>query len=582
MRKRIVSSILSAVMLLLLFGGTLAGCKKKRSYNPGNFIADPQSEQIVKNKVDLYLFTYRSSIHGNWNDMYLFKELERRTNIRIVWENATVQDMQMKRANRWENTSTPLDGFFLGNSAAEISQNIAAGNLRALNGKDEYTGGDKSLLELYAPEYCKWMEVYPQMEQATKFPDGNLYSFSSVSTNGGDIALQYINKKWIDNLHLADFGDLYVGASGLPETTDQFYNTLKAFKDYDANGNGSMTDEVPIIFQTDNASLPFIKSAFGFVGTNLEFDEREKILDGSGSLINNPDYKKLVFIPASERYREYADYIGKLYRNKIMHDGFFSNNEEKTFELGGKGVLGSFCAAASYYVVGPARDNEYVALPPLTSKYNPVQMAWEYRPQFDGEILMIPKRTPYYREMIRWIDQFYKLENEMLQQWGGENVHWKYDEGAEAIADPVTGAKYRPFSLLTPQGEDEIAFLATGTYTAGLGHRVLTAFQSQLCSDPLKIKAREQTELYQQFSRQPHPPLVMTLQDIDETTIMSDPIGTSVSAWFTNFVIGEEDITSETVWQKYLGNIERYNYKKLLEKYVEIFNKAYPDDPARN
>lgn len=51
--------------------------------------------------------------------------------------------------------------------------------------------------------------------------------------------LVYLNKTWLDNLGLT-----------YPETVEELYTVLKAFKEQDANGNGDPNDEIPISFDT--------------------------------------------------------------------------------------------------------------------------------------------------------------------------------------------------------------------------------------------------------------------------------------------------------------------------------------------
>ena len=71
-------------------------------------------------------------------------------------------------------------------------------------------------------------------------------------------------------------------------------------------------------------------------------------------------------------------------------------------------------------------------LPPLVSEHNNTQLAYEYAPRFDPTALIIPKTTPYYREIIRWMDQLYALENESLQSRGVKDVHWREMDDLDA------------------------------------------------------------------------------------------------------------------------------------------------------
>ena len=585
MLKKLLCIACAAALAL----GTMSlfvGCGGRQvEYDPDNFIADPDSEQIVKEKITINMFTMKASIQGQWEDMYLFQELERRTNIHVEFEEVGLEDVAQMKGLKWEDTENPTDAFFLGNQPYEIAQYSQLGALRELTGYDEYTGNtEQNLLELYAPNYSHWMEEYPEIERVTTQADGKIYAFARVALNaeGGEVATQYINKQWIENLNLASFGDTYVGESGLPETTEQFYNTLKAFKDYDANGNGNASDEVPIIAAMNDASLHFLSSAFGFVGTGIEIDNRETVLDDSGNEIPNPNYNKIVWVPSTQEYREYVQYLNKLYTEGLMHDGLFTNNDTNLNSLGIQGKLGSFTSSGAYFVVGQERDDEYVALPPLVSEHNGTQMAWEYAPRFDPSALIIPKTTPYYREIIRWMDQLYALENESLQYRGEKDVHWREIDDMEPTYDPIRGEDLKRWELIVPEGMDEIAFQATLTYQAGLGNAVFTTVDYDNSGDPYRMKMIEERQTYYPYLKRHLPQISHTAQELEEISALEDSINTYMKNNYGRFINGEQDPFNDATWEEFLNNMARFDYQSITQKYAVAYNRAFPDAPCAN
>ena len=97
MKKKIVSLALVAAMVLPV--GMASACgKKKRAYDPNNFIADTNNPQIVKEKVTIKLFVPKSTLHGSWEEMKLFKKMEELTNIHIDFEEVPMAAYQEKRA----------------------------------------------------------------------------------------------------------------------------------------------------------------------------------------------------------------------------------------------------------------------------------------------------------------------------------------------------------------------------------------------------------------------------------------------------------------------------------------------------
>lgn len=576
--KKLIGIVL-AIIISIGCVNMLYGCGKKTVYDPNNFIADTNSQKIVKEKVTIKVFTLKSAMHKQWEDMYLFKELENRTNIHMEFEEVTLGDVAQLKGLKWEDKDNPTDAFFLGNQPYEITQYSSLGALRELTGYDEITGNsEKNLLELYAPNYMEWMERYPEIKRVSSQVDGKIFSFASVNTLGGETATQYINKKWIDDLNLASMGTTYVGKSGLPETTTQFYNTLKAFKEYDANKNGNSGDEVPLIAATYDASLYFLTSAFGHVSTGIELDKREKIANASGELINNPNYNKIVWCPSTEEYRSYVKYINKLYTEGLLHDGLFTNGETNLTSLGSQGRLGSFTSSGSFFVVGNALDSQYVALPPLVSDSNRTQMAWQYKYQFDPSALIIPATTPYYREIIRWMDAFYDLNNEPLQSRGKEGEHWEVMPNAEETYDPIRDENLKRWRIKTPAGMAEEEYRATVTYQAGLGNPILYTIDSENSGDPYRIKMQEEREVYRPFMSTNLPQLSFTTSEMEDISALEDGLGTFMKNNFGKFVKGDINPNDNSKWADFLSNMQKFNYETLVNKYVSVYNRNFPDN----
>ncbi|GFZ82665.1 hypothetical protein GCM10008018_30640 [Paenibacillus marchantiophytorum] len=85
----------------------------------------------------------------------------------------------------------------------------------------------------WAPNIKKNLIDNPEAKSQTIAFDGNHYSvpmLSAMRTSEGML----VRKDWLDRLGLP-----------MPETIDDWYTMLKAFKEKDANGNGDSNDEVP-------------------------------------------------------------------------------------------------------------------------------------------------------------------------------------------------------------------------------------------------------------------------------------------------------------------------------------------------
>ena len=103
-----------------------------------------------------------------------------------------------------------------------INQYTINGTLRPLDG----------LIEEYAPNIKRFFEENPDLREVTQWKDGNIY-FLPCYTDGEFSNGWFIRKDWLDKLGLKE-----------PETVEEYYQVLKAFKTQDPNGNG-IADEIP-------------------------------------------------------------------------------------------------------------------------------------------------------------------------------------------------------------------------------------------------------------------------------------------------------------------------------------------------
>jgi len=88
------------------------------------------------------------------------------------------------------------------------------------------------LVDEHAPNIKKFWEDHPGLKEAIAAYDGNYY-YIPYLPDGKYGRAYFIRQDWLDKLGLAQ-----------PETVDELYDVLVAFRDQDPNGNG-MKDEVP-------------------------------------------------------------------------------------------------------------------------------------------------------------------------------------------------------------------------------------------------------------------------------------------------------------------------------------------------
>ena len=162
------------------------------------------------------------------------------------------------------------------------------------------------MIEDYAPSVSDFYERYPNIRMASLFPDGSMYGLPMAQMDGyvANKSLA-INQKWLEQVGME-----------MPETADELFDVLMAFKTQDPNGNGQ-ADETPFSFYKDR-KFDILKSAFGFAG----YDEK----DYAFPFLSVED-GKVDFYPVSENYHQYLQYLNKLYSNGLLDANGFIQEE---------------------------------------------------------------------------------------------------------------------------------------------------------------------------------------------------------------------------------------------------------------
>lgn len=148
----------------------------------------------------------------------------------------------------------------------------------------------------------------------------------------------WVNAEWIAKLGLE-----------MPQTLDQFYAMLQAFKNGDPNGNGE-ADEIPWSFIYNGDGYNMALGAFGFVNA------RHDIIDG-----------QYVYVPAQENFRHYLEFMAKCYAEGLLDEDIFTMT---TDDYLAKVLTLNVGSTIEYNVTSEEEILKRELLSPLTSEYN--------------------------------------------------------------------------------------------------------------------------------------------------------------------------------------------------------------------
>ncbi|WP_135557106.1 extracellular solute-binding protein [Paenibacillus cymbidii] len=396
-------------------GGSSDGAKDtgketgKEQQAPANL--NTSGYPIVKEPLTLKMMGPKAPIHGPWEQMDLFTEMEKRTGIKFTFDTPASESYQTKKNLAFASGEVP-DVFFSG----------------PLTANDEVVYGQQQhiliplegLIDKYAPNLRQILQQYPEVRSAVTLPDGHIYSLPRINNVTRDLAPTklWINKKWLDKLGLQP-----------PKTTDELYEALKAFKTKDPNGNGK-ADEIPLTSIKIGDLRPMFLAAFG------------ELNGGSGyiSLIGT----KLNFYPTQPGYKEMLVYLNKLYKEGLLDNETFAQSSQQLNAKGNSGVLGVVSASGgAFTAVGTDRNDDYTMIAPLTSPANQTAMYPQMSSVTRG-LFSITGKNKAPEATMRWIDYFYSDEGSVLAVFGKENEGWKWLDAGKTQWERLTPNGMQP------------------------------------------------------------------------------------------------------------------------------------------
>ena len=233
----------------------------------------------------------KGSYHGDPNDMILYKQLDKETNVKVNWL-VIPETNWNERKNILINSGDLPDVFYMNTySNDEIDRYGRQGLFLDLT----------SYINQYAPNLVKVLPGDPIYKAAITNPsDGKIYSIRGMNSRLGSglNGAMFIYQPWLDKLGIP-----------FPKTYLEFENMLRAFKTKDPNGNGK-ADEFPFVFSngSDNSSIQNLFSMFGYGYQGIR-PSGDTFVDANG---------KAVFVPGTPNFRDAVIWLHKLFSEGLL------------------------------------------------------------------------------------------------------------------------------------------------------------------------------------------------------------------------------------------------------------------------
>lgn len=397
-------------------------------------------------------------------------------------------------------------------------------------------------IDQYAPNIQQIFKDVPEMRPALTTPDGNIYSLPT-----GDDNLQnqvgeglYINKTWLEKLGL-----------DMPQTVDELYDVLTAFRDQDPNGNG-VVDEIPLGITAANNSSHF-GSLFGSFGTL----DNEKHIRVEGD--------KVIFTPAEDGYYEGLKWFHKLYEDGLMNKEYFTEQFQQ-WKAKGDSQDPLFGVVKDWYIdniISTQNASQYVCLPAV--KGTDGKTLWDRNPSPNCELggFTITKSCKNPEVLVRWYD-YINSSLDILNMWNYGPV----DTGAWHYLDD---GRWEVFSDNVPEGSSSSELRRT----AGVGPRAVYAYWKYRGEGVEKFNDRFEKKLEAVNTYLPVAPekVIPFGYDDAEREDERNILLLDIDTYLKNFVA--ESVTQgidDEGWKEHLKTLESLEVKRYTELYQLFYD----------
>ena len=485
--------------------------------------AEEGKYQITKKPREVSILAIQNGrvFDENWS---VFQEAYKDTNIKLVSASS-------------KNLSDEVQAFNLAVASGKLPDIISLAYPERLEDLGMQGGMIplNDLIDKYAPNIKAFFEKYPRYKKDAVAADGNIYiipDFYDWYTMKASQGV-YIRKDWLNKLNLP-----------VPNTMEEFYQTLKAFREKDPNGNG-IQDEVPYFDRT----IEFVeKELVGLFGAEIGF-----YVDGN----------TVKFGPTQERFKEAMKEVIKWYKEglidqEIFTRGFQARDYMLRNDLGGC-TFDWFSSTTSYNtdpkLKEKIKDFEFVAIAP------PLYKGKRYAPDgrttcLGGWGISVSAKNPV--ELIKYFDYWFSEKGYELSNWGVEGDTFKKDEnGKNYFTDKVMKAENQtPLQVLRAEGV-QFRIGAAQNYE-----------YEKAWADP---QASEWMEWYTKegFIVEPMPTLKYTIEENRKFQKIKSQLDMTVKEMCQKWILGSADFNAT-----YDEFVERLNNVGLQEA-LEINQKAY-------
>ncbi len=542
--KRGAAWILAAGMVLPL---TACG-RSVASLNTGEEmqVVDPATLQfpLAKKKTLTGMISYPPSTESNPNNRTIFKRLQEATNVEIDWMAIQSDQWGDKIALNMANPNLLTDFVF----SADFSDNdlLRYANYGAIIPLEEY-------IEAYMPNLKAVFEKYPEYKKMSTDTNGHIWALPWIEQLGSEkTAIQtvsemsFINKKWLDFLSLE-----------IPETVDEFEQTLLAFKEHAPQLQAEFGIEGSIIPMSciinDGSQDPaLLINGFG-----------EGYGDGDqGRHIAVTDTLKVICTATQQGFKDGISWLHKLYEEGLIDPEAFTQ-EWSTYVA--KGKSGRYGVCFSWDVANIDNITDWVPLPALTAdtrNITPENGSFTSGYNRGRCVVTAVAREPAL--VCAWLDQMYAPIQSPQNNWGTYGEDDDFD-----IFEMSTNDEGNPMLKHASLGDASPVEVREAESVGG-PLAILDEYYGVYvtCPDDAQYRLDWIKDYYtpDMNTEYVYPNVFMSREDTDRLSVLTTDIAQYINECRSRWIMNGY---TENDWNEYIKKLDAYG----LEEYLSIFQK---------
>ena len=542
--KRGAAWILAAGMVLPL---TACG-RSVASLNTGEEmqVVDPATLQfpLAKKKTLTGMISYPPSTESNPNNRTIFKRLQEATNVEIDWMAIQSDQWGDKIALNMANPNLLTDFVF----SADFSDNdlLRYANYGAIIPLEEY-------IEAYMPNLKAVFEKYPEYKKMSTDTNGHIWALPWIEQLGSEkTAIQtvsemsFINKKWLDFLGLE-----------IPETVDEFEQTLLAFKEHAPQLQAEFGIEGSIIPMSciinDGSQDPaLLINGFG-----------EGYGDGDqGRHIAVTDTLKVICTATQQGFKDGISWLHKLYEEGLIDPEAFTQ-EWSTYVA--KGKSGRYGVCFSWDVANIDNITDWVPLPALTAdtrNITPENGSFTSGYNRGRCVVTAVAREPAL--VCAWLDQMYAPIQSPQNNWGTYGEDDDFD-----IFEMSTNDEGNPMLKHASLGDASPVEVREAESVGG-PLAILDEYYGVYvtCPDDAQYRLDWIKDYYtpDMNTEYVYPNVFMSREDTDRLSVLTTDIAQYINECRSRWIMNGY---TENDWNEYIKKLDAYG----LEEYLSIFQK---------